>query len=125
VPRCIESGKLLDPSGIRFVVKGAPQRSQSSQTAEVLQKSASTESRFQGKLAETEAMLSPQKIGPVLDHENSQSHQLIADVSHSPVEERVEDSFVIPSPDTGGELSALGTYNERIPCPLLFHRIGY
>jgi hypothetical protein len=123
VPRCIESGKLLDPSGIRFVIKGTPQRSQSSQTAEALQKSTSTESPFQGKPAETEGILS-QKTGPVLDHENSQPHQLIADVSHSSAEERVEDSFVMPSPDTGGELSALGTYKEQTPYPMLFHRVG-
>jgi hypothetical protein len=125
VPRCIESGKLLDPSGIRFRVKGAPQRSQSSQTAEVLQKSTNKESLFRGKLAETEAIPSSRKTGPVLNHENSQPHQLTADVFHSSVEERVEDSFVIPSPDAGGELSALGTYKERIPCPSLFHHVGH
>jgi DNA polymerase IV len=125
VPRCIESGKLLDPSGIRFIVKGAPQQSQPSQTAEALQKSTNTESPFHGKLAETEAIPSPQEIDPVLNHENSQPHQLTADSFHSSVEERVEDSFVIPSPDAGGELSALGTYKERTPCPSLFHRVGH
>ena len=104
IPQCIQFGTLLDPSAARFSVKDAPQRRewQISDTevaaAEILCES-HTSLKIEIRKGQRDAVPSQTDSVPM---EGTPS-QTIEKVPESPFQERVEDSFVMPSSDADEE----------------------
>lgn len=94
VPQCIQFGTLLDPSAQRFTVKGAPPRNQRSQE----------ETGHASTPSQTSLQIKPSKRQ--LDARGSQkteslpTEESVTSPQPGPtVVDRVEDSFVLPSPE--------------------------
>jgi DNA polymerase IV len=107
IPQCIQFGTLMDPSAARFSVKGAPQRAPASQMPDtpVAVSEASAESQTSLQIKPTrkqrDAMPSQKTDSVPTEGTPSQTEK----VAESPLQERVEDSFVMPSSEPGKELA--------------------
>ena len=100
VPQCIQFGRLLDPGAQRFTIKGAPQQSQPSQEAEPSQASAPSQTSLKIKPSRRQiAAQGSQKTESHPTEESVTSTPPEAGATHDNTEDRVEDSFVMPSPD--------------------------
>ncbi|KAJ4392544.1 hypothetical protein N0V91_011375 [Didymella pomorum] len=101
IPQCIQFGTLMDPSAARFSVKGAPQRAPASQVADTPVSEASGESQRSLQIKPTrkqrDAVPSQKTDSVPTEGTPSQAEK----VPESPMQERVEDSFVLPSSEPG------------------------
>ncbi|KAF3051469.1 hypothetical protein E8E11_010733 [Didymella keratinophila] len=105
IPQCIQFGTLMDPSAARFSVKGAPQRTPTSQVADTPVPEASGESQRSLQIKPTRKQrdaVPSQKTDSVPTEGTLSQAQKIAE---TPMQERVEDSFVMPSSGPGEELA--------------------
>ncbi|KAF1930731.1 uncharacterized protein M421DRAFT_3035 [Didymella exigua CBS 183.55] len=99
IPQCIQFGKLMDPSAARFSVKGALQRGPASQMPDTLMavSEASGESRTSLQIKpmrkQRDAIPSQKTDSVPTEGTPSQAEK----VAESPLQDRVEDSFVMPS----------------------------
>ncbi|KAF3035013.1 hypothetical protein E8E12_005304 [Didymella heteroderae] len=105
IPQCIQFGTLMDPSAARFSVKGAPQRGLASQMPDtpVALSEASGESQRSLQIKPTrkrkDALPSQKTDSVPTEGTPSQADKIV----ESPMQERVEDSFVMPSSEPGEE----------------------
>ncbi|KAF2131709.1 hypothetical protein P153DRAFT_312347 [Dothidotthia symphoricarpi CBS 119687] len=98
IPQCIQYGTLSDPTLSRFTVKGAPLRSQTSETMESSQISTPTQTSLKIKPSKRQmGVQGSQKTDSIPTGESMPSTQLVATVLFTPDEETIEDSFVMPS----------------------------
>lgn len=109
VPQCIQFGTLLDPSAARFDIKGAPHRSQISQISDtptaVSQVAGSSQTSLQVKPTRKQKEAKASQKTDSVPTESTPSQAAEEKVPESPLEERVEDSFVMPSPGGHNEPS--------------------
>lgn len=104
IPQCIQFGTLMDPSAARFNVKGAPQRAPWSQMPDTPVPEASGESQrsLQIKPTKKQRAAAPSQKTDSVPTEGTPSQA--EKNAESSMQERVEDSFVIPSSEPGEEL---------------------
>ncbi|KAL5116563.1 hypothetical protein ACEQ8H_005559 [Pleosporales sp. CAS-2024a] len=96
VPQCMEFGSLLNPTALRFAVKGAPVRSQSVQISEALQLSNTLQASLKIKTSRRQTLAQGTQETDSLPTEGVQSLQSRADIApSSSAEDIVEDSFVV------------------------------
>ncbi|KZM21787.1 DNA-directed DNA polymerase [Ascochyta rabiei] len=107
IPQCIQFGTLMDPSAARFSIKGAPQRGQASQMPKKSLAASETSGESQASLK----IKSPKKQKGAVPSQKTDSiptegtpSQAIEKIPESPFQERVEDSFVMPSSEIGEQL---------------------
>ncbi|KAJ4985696.1 DNA polymerase [Stagonosporopsis vannaccii] len=107
VPQCIQFGTLMDPSAARFSVKGEPQRSQASQSQETptfpSEASGESQTSLQIKPTKKQKGAVPSQKTDSVPTESTPSQHDVEKAPESTIDERVEDSFVMPSSEAGGE----------------------
>ncbi|KAF1840768.1 uncharacterized protein K460DRAFT_389337 [Cucurbitaria berberidis CBS 394.84] len=98
IPQCIQFGTLLDPSAQRFLVKGAPQRTQPGQGVESSQSSGPSQNSLQIKRSGRQiAAQGSQKTDSHPAEESVATTHPEVEASNSKLVDRVKDSFVMPS----------------------------
>jgi DNA polymerase IV len=109
IPQCIQFGTLMDPSAPRFCVKGTPQRTQANQIHEaamVLKVSGESQTSLKIRPSKKQKDAIPsQKTDSVPRKGSSLPSPPIEKVPESPYQDRVEDSFVMPSSEPVEEAS--------------------
>ncbi|KAJ8115134.1 hypothetical protein OPT61_g3147 [Boeremia exigua] len=101
IPQCIQFGTLMDPSAPRFGVKGAPERSQVSQMLDTLvsasEASSASQTSLQIKPTKKQKDAGPSQTTDSVPTETTPNQSAGEKDSRSPLQERVEDSFVMPT----------------------------
>ncbi|KAF9695729.1 hypothetical protein EKO04_005811 [Ascochyta lentis] len=107
IPQSIQFGTLMDPSATRFCIKGAPQRVQASQMPEtsvaISQASGESQASLKIKSSKKQKDAVPSQKTDSVPTESTPS-QAVEKIPESPFQERVEDSFVMPSSEDGEPL---------------------
>lgn len=97
----------MDPSAARFSVKGAPQRGRASQISDTQvaasEASGESQSSLQIKPTRKQKDAIPSQKTNSIPTEGTPSQAAIGKTPESPLQERVEDSFVVPSSEAGEE----------------------
>jgi DNA polymerase IV len=117
VPQCIQFNTLLEPSAARFLVKGAPAPTIVAESQESPFSSPSSHASLQVKLSKRQqTALGSEKTDSISSISAKDSFSTILSPGFSSTnEDRVEDSFVVPSSDPL-ELSTRGpdSYNDAL-----------
>ena len=103
IPQSIQFGTLMDPSAARFSVKDAPKCAPTSHITNILLSEASGESQrsLQIKPTRKQRDAVPYQRTDSVPTESTPSQ--VEQIAESPMQERVEDSFVMPSSEPSEE----------------------